>query len=165
MTRYEQGFMNKCAEYGVDGRLVIQKLAQDAAAAAPAKDPNWVQRQYGAAKDWVKDPNNRTGVGAIGGAAAGAGIAALVEALRKRRNPNDRKDYLKAVLMGLAVGGAAGAAGGKWGPGLYEKAKPGAQAAWGYMKDIGSAFAGKGSNTAPLIEAARAAREAKKQAK
>ena len=27
MTRYEQGFMNKCAEYGVDGRVLLEKLA------------------------------------------------------------------------------------------------------------------------------------------
>ena len=27
MTPYEQGFMNKCAEYGVDGRELLKKLA------------------------------------------------------------------------------------------------------------------------------------------
>lgn len=27
MTRYEQGFMNKCAEYGVDGRVFLEKQA------------------------------------------------------------------------------------------------------------------------------------------
>lgn len=27
MTRYEQGFMRKCAEYGVDGRIVLGKIA------------------------------------------------------------------------------------------------------------------------------------------
>lgn len=31
MTRYEQGFMNKCAEYGVDGRDVIAILEKKAA--------------------------------------------------------------------------------------------------------------------------------------
>jgi len=33
MTRYEQGFMNKCAEYGVDGRFLLSKIAQDAGVA------------------------------------------------------------------------------------------------------------------------------------
>ena len=30
MTRYEQGFMNKCAEYGVDGRIFLEKTASKA---------------------------------------------------------------------------------------------------------------------------------------
>ena len=29
MTRYEQGFMNKCAEYGVDGRVFFEKQSDD----------------------------------------------------------------------------------------------------------------------------------------
>lgn len=29
MTRYEKGFMNKCAEYGVDGRAFLEKQAID----------------------------------------------------------------------------------------------------------------------------------------
>lgn len=151
MTRYEQGFINKCAEYGVDGRVVLQKIAQDAAAAAPAKQPGWFSRQYAAGKQWVKD--NPTGAGAIGGAATGALALALQEALRKQKGPNDRKDYLKKILLGLAAGGAAGAAGGYWGPGLYAKAKPGIDAAIGYAKDVGNAFAGHGANTQALRDA------------
>ena len=27
MTRYEQGFLTKCAEYGVDGRKLLEKIA------------------------------------------------------------------------------------------------------------------------------------------
>lgn len=38
MTRYEQGFMNKCAEYGVDGKSLL-KYAQQAAAAQPQTQP------------------------------------------------------------------------------------------------------------------------------
>ena len=30
MTRYEQGFMAKCAEYGVDGKTLLEKLAMGA---------------------------------------------------------------------------------------------------------------------------------------
>ena len=27
MTRYEQGFIQKCAEYGIDGRVLLEKKA------------------------------------------------------------------------------------------------------------------------------------------
>lgn len=28
MTRYEKGFLTKCAEYGIDGRYLLQKRTE-----------------------------------------------------------------------------------------------------------------------------------------
>lgn len=36
MTCYEQGFMNKCAEYGIDGQALLEKLAERDHAAGAA---------------------------------------------------------------------------------------------------------------------------------
>lgn len=58
MTRYEQGFLTKCAEYGVDGRRLL-KRAQDARAMA---------------------------IGGGAGALLGAGVGALTSRKHRLRN-------------------------------------------------------------------------------
>lgn len=101
MTRYEQGFINKCAEYGIDGRVVLHKLAQEAAAAAPA-----------APAPAPKLPSAGRIGAAIGGGAslpwlAAAGLGATAGALI------DRKKRLRGALLGALMGiPAAGVGGG-----------------------------------------------------
>ena len=101
MTRYEQGFINKCAEYGIDGGVVLQKLAQEMGAAvptAPAPAP--------------KLPSTGQIGAAIGGGAslpwlAAAGLGATAGALI------DRKKRLRGALLGALMGiPAAGVGGG-----------------------------------------------------
>lgn len=167
MTRYEVGFMKKCAEHGVDGRAVLAKLAQDAAQAKPAgngapgkpgvvaktkkvvqkgldsasaglsKAKDAIKTQVTAAGNWSKA--NPAGAGAIGAGAAGALALLLHEAFRKRKGPNDRKDYLKKILVGLAAGSGVGALAGH-----YHKQIANAGTATGnYFRTLGKAIAGK----------------------
>lgn len=122
MTRYEQGFINKCAEYGVDGRTVLAKLAQAADASATPAAPV-APAGGGYILPHVKTPSAAQLVAGRASAAslpflAAAGTGALAGALI------DRKRRLRGALIGALAGipalsAAAGYYGGKkLGPGV-----------------------------------------------
>lgn len=79
MTAYEQGFLTKCAEYGVDGRLLLKQ--------AQAK--------------W-----NRTGLGGAIGGTAGAIYGAVTS--KKRNLRAALKNALKYGLIGGGIGALGG---------------------------------------------------------
>ena len=156
MTRYEQGFLKKCAEHGVDGRVLLKK-AQEAAAQQPEQPqqpqtpetPSTLERakgfakdQYNAALDWGK-ANQSTVGGALGGGAVGATALLLHELMRQRKDKDDRKHYLRKALAGLVLGGAAGGLGAHYGQQAYDWAKPKAQAAVTRARTAVNATAGK----------------------
>lgn len=150
MTRYEQGFLKKCAEYGVDGRAFLKK-AQEAAAQQPqtSSTPSTLERAKGLAKDqynaalaWGK-ANQPTVGGALGGGAAGATALLLHELMRQRKGKDDRKRYLRKALVGLILGGVAGGLGAHYGQQAYNWAKPKAQAAMTRARTAAKAITGK----------------------
>ena len=190
MTRYEQGYMKKCAEYGLDGRWVYKaayavKAGADGDESKPKNESgdsggsggsdqgassgkpgfwdnvsekaksgynqakDWTSKQYNAAKDWTASQvdaarawtadNHQAGAGAIGGGAAGALALLLHEAMRKKKGPNDRKDYLKKILLGLAIGSGAGALGGHY----HEQIANAGNAVGNYTSNLWNAIRGK----------------------
>ena len=80
MTRYEQGFLTKCAEYGIDGRELLKQ----------AYDPN---------KYTKRRENLVKGIYSLVGGAGGAAIGSVIGGKKGR--------FLKQVL-GTLGGGAAG---------------------------------------------------------
>ena len=126
MTRYEQGFMNKCAEYGVDPSAVVEfamrKMAQSAL-------PNigtgggfklgdltvggGTVKGGGGAGIGAVSPSGGVGAflssNAIGNSILGAGAGALTGLAMEHFSGGDRKEYLKRMLrmalLGAAVGG------------------------------------------------------------
>jgi len=100
MTRYEKGFIEKCAEYGVDGRALLKQASEDSI---------------------LKNTVNATAIGALGGAGTMAAYKApeLVKSLRGVKELGFfPKELSKAILSnygktvgkaGLLAGGAIGA--------------------------------------------------------
>ena len=96
MTRYEHGFIQKCAEYGVDGRALLEKIAE---------------RNHGeGAKLGAK-------LGLLGGSLAGIPNALNFALLSGRHSPKTRallallgfgSMALPATIGGAAIGGAVG---------------------------------------------------------
>lgn len=142
----------------------MMKRAQDAAAseekkpeAAPDKGPGAVRRAWDAtaqgvsnAAKWTKDQavagakwvndwgkNNRAGAGGAIGAGAGAIAGLLYEAIRRKKDDEERKHYLKAALMTAITAGAGGAVVGHFAPNIAN-----------WSSNVANAIAGK-SNAAP----------------
>ena len=82
MTSYEQGFLTKCAEYGIDGRQLLEKRALDTATVIKA----------------IKDYGHSTILGSILGATTGY-------ALTKKKKKANRNMLIGALLGGLTGGG------------------------------------------------------------
>ena len=80
MTAYEQGFITKCAEYGVSEDTAAKMLKS-------------AVRYFGETGDYYTTP------------LLGAGAGALIGALSKSES---RKERIRKALIGLVAGGAAG---------------------------------------------------------
>ena len=80
MTEYEHGFLTKCAEYGIDGRLLLKAAYNNGSGGRglSSYDPRLI--------------------GGLGGAALGGLAGALI----------DRKKRWRGALIGALGGGAAG---------------------------------------------------------
>ena len=121
MTRYERGFMNKCAEYGVDGLFMLKY-----AASASGLGFNVGAGSLGGIKGGYATGHgmNTAGFGsrnggisvslsdaAINNGLLGAGIGAVSGITREAlRDDNERKHYLKSLLRGILYGGGIGLA-------------------------------------------------------
>ena len=117
MTRYEQGFMNKCAEYGVDASRMIKQARismpyklkgfnigdlQIGGAVGPGVNAVGVGSRNGGIMANISDTALHNGiVGSLFG--VGAGMAH-----EESKDPEKRKNYLKSILIGLLAGGAVG---------------------------------------------------------
>jgi len=98
LTAYEQGFVDKCAELGVDPAVLVKAAAGTGAAAqVPATDLQRYLDQYRATDaEPVTNPLKHTAIGGVAGASLGAVLAA---ALARRGD---------AAVGGAALGGLAG---------------------------------------------------------
>lgn len=124
MTRYEQGFLAKCAEYGADPELVSNYVMKKQ---AWGSGPNGIGARIGDARigigtrgkgDFmagVTSPSGGFGIGlnrnVIGNSLLGAGAGALAGLTYENLLGDDRKDYLRralrTALYGALVSGAA----------------------------------------------------------
>lgn len=122
MTRYEQGFTNKCAEYGVDGSAMLKQAATVSGLGFNAgagriggvaggyttghgmNTAGFVSRNGGASISLSDAAINNGLLGAGIGAAAGVSRELL-------RDPAYRKRWLKSILIGILAGGAVGVGG------------------------------------------------------
>ena len=123
MTRYEQGFIEKCAERGVDGSSRLSKSAMrygnvDALgfkgkgfqvgdlgvgyAHGHGGNVLGIGSRNGGLTASVSDAGFNN---ALLGAGAGAALGITRELLR---DPEKRKHYLRSILIGLVGGGAIG---------------------------------------------------------
>ena len=80
MNRYEQGFLTKCAEYGIDGRELLKHAYEEG---------KYTRRRGNVVK----------AVTSLGGAAAGTAIGALI---------GGKKGRLLRKTLGALGGGAVG---------------------------------------------------------
>jgi len=128
MTRYEQGFMNKCAEYGVDGRVFLEKTAKSRALARLISrlSPKVVDKVYSAAdaiprpsllQRLFTKPKFRALFDNISRTAGTGGYGGYGEVLQpdilRDANPSGVR-YIRRLAPGriaAAVGGTAGLAG------------------------------------------------------
>ena len=98
MTAYEQGFMDKCAEFGADPQTRVKAAARTGTAAqVPATELQRYLAQYRATDaEPVTSPLKHTAIGGAAGASLGAVLAA---ALARKGG---------AAVGGAALGGLAG---------------------------------------------------------
>jgi len=115
MTSYEQGFMNKCAEYGIDGKAIL-KAAQ-------------------------VNIDSNTAIGAGAGALLGGGLGALTS--RQHRLRNALILALLGGGAGAATGHYYGDQIGAWGADAYGKAKAWGKDTYGKAKAWSKDKAGK----------------------
>jgi len=107
MTRYEQGFMNKCAEYGIDGKALLKAAqtaeAPDAAAAQALADSldQTLPRDLPGAGKWGARIGGYGSIPYLGSAGVGAALGAMID--RKKR----LRGALIGALLGIPVGGTA----------------------------------------------------------
>ena len=95
MTRYEQGFLNKCAEYGVDGRSILYKRAGGGKLLAGTAGAG-VGGLTGALAS----------LPALLAAGAGAGLGTAMAPRDKTGKKNRLKGALIGALLGIPTGGA-----------------------------------------------------------
>lgn len=112
MTRYEQGFMKKCAEYGVDGTALLKRamVTGDYAAGlianfAPAAIGGAAGAGIGAAVDKKKRWRGAL-AGALGGAGLGflGGRANMARVARSTGDTADRINRMGQNIMNNEVG-------------------------------------------------------------
>lgn len=99
---------------------ILTKLAQDASA-APAAQPrpaidlkaigDSIKNTYNDQSEKLRGFANANpfGKATLGWAAAGGATMLLAEALRRKRDEDDKKEYFKNLVKGLAYGGLGGA--------------------------------------------------------
>jgi len=116
MTRYEKGFIEKCAEHGVDGSRLLSKSARFSGKGFQIGDLGvGYMHGYGGSTVGIGSRNGGLGLTAsvsdtgINNALLGAGAGAAIGLTRELlRDPEKRKHYLRSILMGLVGGGAIG---------------------------------------------------------
>lgn len=116
MTRYEKGFIEKCAEHGVDGSRLLSKSARFSGKGFQIGDLGvGYMHGYGGSTVGIGSRNGGLGLTAsvsdtgINNALLGAGAGAAIGLTRELlRDPEKRKHYLRSILIGLAGGGAIG---------------------------------------------------------
>ena len=115
------------------------RRAWDATVQGVSNAAKWTGDKAVAGANWVKDwgKNNRAGAGGAIGAGAGAIAGLLYEAIRRRKDDEERKHYLKAALMTAITAGAGGAIVGHFAPNIAN-----------WSSGVANAIAGK-SNSAP----------------
>lgn len=125
MTRYEQGFLNKCAEFGVDARSVARyAMEKSALPYNPAAVRSGAGFKIGdlaigggvlpggTVGAGIVSPSGGAGVGfrsnVIGNSVLGAGAGALAGLGLESLRGDDRKQYLKRALRMALYGALAG---------------------------------------------------------
>ena len=110
MTRYEKGFIEKCAEYGVDG-VALLKVAQEL---PPATDTTATIAPPAPVKWNWRDAGGGAWRGALAGlvpavpAALGAGIGALFPGRDKKGRTHRARNALIGALAAYPTLGALG---------------------------------------------------------
>ena len=116
MTRYERGFMNKCAEYGVDASYMFKQAGIDMPKLKGFRIGDLrVGGAFGPGVNAIGLGSSNGGIAAnisdtaLHNGALGAGLGALAGITSEGlKDPEKRKHYLKSILIGLLAGGAAG---------------------------------------------------------
>lgn len=142
MTRYEQGFMNKCAEYGVNGQILLKELRKSASLVSPIKrlavklhpkvDPgklNWFTRPFTTTKRVPYKVIGSTTVNELAGEGLpyGAGgvaddILSSARGIRETTRLSPEKILAALGLTGAAgIGAYKGLSGGSDAPASIDK--------------------------------------------